>query len=683
MTLQSCRATVPAQPICLEHKLDKSLELDLFECRSDDVKKLLAVFRCTLRSKVILPRNRFGLVAGYHFLPMRLLVLLSACTCLSIQVESIPFGVSNETFTTRIVGGSPVDQDGQQYPFFVYQNVYGMNCGGALIHPNLFLTAAHCHASFKKQVFVGPVTQYWDANMEIINVERQIPFPAFRELPVDDIMIVQLAWPSTKATVEYNRRAQVPAFGDTVTAVGAGLTTEGGSVSLYVEHVDMPTTNCADLPAWLLREGPDNHVCAGRNGKDACQGDSGGPLLANGVLVGIVSAGIGCGRRPGVYTRVSKYLDWIDDTICQYGSFPLPAGCPPVTPPAASPQNLPDREPEEAAERTPSPAALDTAFPTSSDYEKVPSAADTSFPTASEIGDVDFVTPPPTRRPTNQPTRRPSASPTEAPTASPIATPTAQPTRKPSTAAPTAHPSRTPFTMSPTVRPTPQPTSRPTLPPSPSPTALPSRQPTVQPTQSPVSPTGSPSRKETDAPVTDSPVAVPDVVTSGEPSRYIQEVIEKTGMPTKGPSHGIDTPSPTYEIQEARGKTMMPTSPPLNDVQTPTFTNDVQESREKTVMPTTEPVEGSMTPSDIGLSESHIQGDDADPCTNVTSTLDSVTVETTGTVLINNDSATKQSMPRSNSSHTIPLVNQNTDASAGLTTTLSIPAVLLALLAML
>jgi len=51
------------------------------------------------------------------------------------------------------------------------------------------------------------------------------------------------------------------------------------------------------------------------------QGDSGGPLMikreSRQLVVGIVSAGIGCGRPklPGLYTRVNNYIDWISQTV--------------------------------------------------------------------------------------------------------------------------------------------------------------------------------------------------------------------------------------------------------------------------------------------------------------------------------------------------------------------------------
>jgi secreted trypsin-like serine protease len=56
-------------------------------------------------------------------------------------------------------------------------------------------------------------------------------------------------------------------------------------------------------------------------GRDSCSGDSGGPLWKwmnlkgrqRAVIVGVVSRGTGCARKnkPGIYTRVKKYLRWI------------------------------------------------------------------------------------------------------------------------------------------------------------------------------------------------------------------------------------------------------------------------------------------------------------------------------------------------------------------------------------
>ena len=63
----------------------------------------------------------------------------------------------------------------------------------------------------------------------------------------------------------------------------------------------------------------DNMICAGATGRDSCEGDSGGPLAVLGQdgsyrQIGVVSWGNGCAKPgyPGVYTRLSSLLGWIE-----------------------------------------------------------------------------------------------------------------------------------------------------------------------------------------------------------------------------------------------------------------------------------------------------------------------------------------------------------------------------------
>ena len=95
-----------------------------------------------------------------------------------------------------------------------------------------------------------------------------------------------------------------------------------------LQKVDLPIVSNEQCQLWYRREDwsmkiKASHLCAGfeSGGKDSCLEDSGGPLMIkqNGrfVIVGIVSAGIGCGlpRTPGIYTRVSSYIHWIKSVL--------------------------------------------------------------------------------------------------------------------------------------------------------------------------------------------------------------------------------------------------------------------------------------------------------------------------------------------------------------------------------
>lgn len=48
------------------------------------------------------------------------------------------------------------------------------------------------------------------------------------------------------------------------------------------------------------------------------QADSGGPLISKQrLLIGVVSTGLGCARPglPGIYTRITAYLSWLQKVI--------------------------------------------------------------------------------------------------------------------------------------------------------------------------------------------------------------------------------------------------------------------------------------------------------------------------------------------------------------------------------
>ncbi|XP_017488913.1 PREDICTED: chymotrypsin-2-like [Rhagoletis zephyria] len=112
---------------------------------------------------------------------------------------------------------------------------------------------------------------------------------------------------------------------ENVTAVGYGHTIFGGRSSdellkayLIVVGNEVCQTHYRDtnlLPLGLM----DIQLCAQDRqfGHDTCQGDSGGPLILKirhvPYVIGVTSFGLGCATEaPGVYTRASKYLDWIE-----------------------------------------------------------------------------------------------------------------------------------------------------------------------------------------------------------------------------------------------------------------------------------------------------------------------------------------------------------------------------------
>lgn len=93
---------------------------------------------------------------------------------------------------------------------------------------------------------------------------------------------------------------------------GWGALAWQGSSPERLQSVLVPTVtnaNCAKVYSSVR----DHKICAGKAGVDSCQGDSGGPLVHKNFVVGVVSSGYRCAVEgyPGMYTRVSEFLDFI------------------------------------------------------------------------------------------------------------------------------------------------------------------------------------------------------------------------------------------------------------------------------------------------------------------------------------------------------------------------------------
>lgn len=93
----------------------------------------------------------------------------------------------------------------------------------------------------------------------------------------------------------------------------------GGKESMVQRQAILPVWRNEECNAAYYQPITSSFLCAGysQGGKDACQGDSGGPLIlkieGRWTQIGIVSFGNKCGEPgyPGVYTRVSEFIDWI------------------------------------------------------------------------------------------------------------------------------------------------------------------------------------------------------------------------------------------------------------------------------------------------------------------------------------------------------------------------------------
>jgi trypsin len=279
----------------------------------------------------------------------------------SIALFAAVFAMGTNTIFAqqKVVGG--VDVDIKDYPWQVAltssPNGSGF-CGGSIIGDSWVLTAAHCvNDESPSGLYIrGGSSSPFASGGDSYSVAQIIVHPNYSGNSYDFALIEingEFEYGENMQMIDLIDEAEVALGvqdgGVMSTITGWGTTSSGGSLADVLQMVEAPIVdndvacgsasdangnsgqyNCSQLD--------ESMICAGDlvdGGEDACQGDSGGPLVVRSsdnsrwLLIGATSWGTGCAdvAYPGVWSKVSHVLDWINENAVVGEYVGLVYGC--------------------------------------------------------------------------------------------------------------------------------------------------------------------------------------------------------------------------------------------------------------------------------------------------------------------------------------------------------------------
>ncbi|XP_014239825.1 trypsin 3A1-like [Cimex lectularius] len=265
----------------------------------------------------------------------------------------------------KIIGGRPVFIE--QVPHLVsiqrmrrHKSQLEHVCGGTIVSELHVLTAGHCLSSVNDKGFTPIASSRFSilaGSSDLIGSSntsqrrkvrktyvhpkcRKYSYGLFYDIGIvilktsfifqDKLCAAQLSFsldpPKSQSIYEVDYEYQyTDIIGQICSVVGWGTHNIITNLPLYYAELKViGTSRCAALLQKGSQRFFDSEMecectwCTyGGYGIDACQGDSGGPLMCEKKVYGIISYGLGCGRKdvPGVHARIDTMSNWILEII--------------------------------------------------------------------------------------------------------------------------------------------------------------------------------------------------------------------------------------------------------------------------------------------------------------------------------------------------------------------------------